>query len=475
MAVYGRSGPARAGARQKLTAAAKGRPPPLVGRMDAAIRAAGLLDGCRALVVGVSGGADSVALLRLLCSSREAAGCRLIVAHLHHGLRGRAADRDQAFVRRLAAELRLDVVSRRCDVRSLARRSRLSIEAAARTARLEFFRDVVHNHGADRVALAHTADDQAETLLLRLLRGAGAEGLAAMRPDTRIGGLRIVRPLLGIHRREIEAWLRAHGAHWREDASNADPRYARNRIRSRILPALEREFGAATRAALCRCANIFAAEDDYLAEQAARAARTRLRGGTLRTAGWSRVPLALQRRILRLWLRSRGMPEHRITWARVEQCRRELCLPPKPPPPGTEPRRWPATPVAVPGRTSPAGAPWVLTTAWTQGWRAGAERGVGTLPSAAWIDGRKAEGAALTIRPWRAGDRYRPLGAPGRAKIGNIFTNTKTPLDARAGWPVVVCGASIVWLPGHRIADDWRVPSRRARSLRLVLAPRPRH
>jgi tRNA(Ile)-lysidine synthase len=191
-------------------------------------------------LVAVSGGADSVALLVALQALAPELGLSLHAAHLHHGLRGPEADRDQAFVAALCARLGVPLSAARWDCRARMRRRGLSGQAGLRTLRREFLEAVARRVGAGWIATAHTADDQLETLLLRLGRGTGLAGLAGMRP--RHGAW--IKPLLEATREEIEADLAASAQPWCEDRSNEDPRYARSRVRHEVIPALARALGA---------------------------------------------------------------------------------------------------------------------------------------------------------------------------------------------------------------------------------------
>ncbi|MBA3944564.1 MAG: tRNA lysidine(34) synthetase TilS [Herpetosiphonaceae bacterium] len=217
------------------------------------------------LVVAVSGGPDSLCLLHLL-RRFEADGLQLHVAHLNHGLRPQAAA-DAAFVAATAADWGLPVTVGERDVAALAQQQHSGFEAAARQARYAFLRDVATAVGTDDVALGHTADDQAETVLLRLLRGAGPTGLAAMRPRTELAtGLVLLRPLLAITREEIEAYCAAHGLLPRQDASNTSPLFVRNRVRATLLPAIK-TYNPHIVQTLGRTATVCADEDAYIRSQ----------------------------------------------------------------------------------------------------------------------------------------------------------------------------------------------------------------
>jgi len=239
------------------------RLPSLVAAVDRALQATGMPPRGGTLVVGLSGGADSVALLDALASLRRRRGFRVVAAHLDHGLRAGSAD-DAAFCAELCRSLDVPLHAGSADVRGRAARERGGLEQAARRERYAFLRRVRDEEAAAAVAVAHTRDDQAETLLLRLLRGAGATGLAGMRPRT--GD--VVRPLLAVSRQEVLAHLRERGLAWREDPSNADAAHRRNRVRHELIPYLEERFNPGIRAALARTASVLADEAAHVRAEA---------------------------------------------------------------------------------------------------------------------------------------------------------------------------------------------------------------
>ena len=198
----------------------------------------GLLRAGMRVAVAVSGGADSVGLLRTLAEAAPEMGLVLSVAHLHHGIRGAEANEDERFVAELAERLGLALHRQSVDVPGAARAEKKTLEEAARHLRYAWFRELLAQGRADAVATAHTLDDQAETVLHRLLRGAWTEGLGGIHPVVACPGGAILRPFLKTRREEIVAWLRALGQAWREDASNRDPAFTRSRIRHELLPQL---------------------------------------------------------------------------------------------------------------------------------------------------------------------------------------------------------------------------------------------
>ncbi|MCA1963568.1 MAG: tRNA lysidine(34) synthetase TilS [Prosthecobacter sp.] len=223
-------------------------------------------------LVAVSGGRDSVALLHWLLEQ----GCRsLVVCHLNHGLRGRESGQDAAFVRRLASRHGLLCEVRRADAAALARREKISVETAGRRLRHEFFREMAVKHGARRVFLAHHADDQAETILAQLCRGAGLAGLAGMAVESPLPGVQgapvwLTRPLLGWRRADMDAFLAARGLRYREDSSNAKAGPRRNRLRHKVLPLLCQIFERDVAPLLARCAQQAARDEDALQAMAGR-------------------------------------------------------------------------------------------------------------------------------------------------------------------------------------------------------------
>jgi tRNA(Ile)-lysidine synthase len=275
--------------------------PPLVAAVDRALRATGMPPRSATLVVGLSGGADSVALLDALASLRRRRGFRLVAAHLDHHLRPGSGD-DAAFCAELCRALDVPLRVGRADVRARAARERGGLEQAARRERYAFLRRVREEESAVAVAVAHTRDDQAETLLLRLLRGSGATGLAGMRP--RRGD--VVRPLLDVSREEVLAHLGERGLAWREDASNADLAHRRNRVRHELLPYLAERFNPAIRASLARTAALLAEDAAHLRGEAEAlvTAIAREEDGdlVLRRSPLAEAPTAVARAAIRLAL-----------------------------------------------------------------------------------------------------------------------------------------------------------------------------
>ena len=264
-------------------------------------------------LLGLSGGADSTALMLMLLPEIRAKRILVEAVHVNHGLRGNESDGDEQFCKELCKKEGIPLHLYRAE---LAGRTD---EAAAREARYGFFRKLYSETEADALILAHHADDQAETFLMRLLRGAGPEGLECMKADETVNGIRILRPMLSLRREEIRDALRADSAAWREDSSNDDTIYLRNRIRRELMPVLESISGTAAEK-ICRAAVLIGKDNDALNGEAERilnrdATDCRLNAETLKTA-----PSALRSRVLRMWWNANGpaLEEHALSCEQTE-------------------------------------------------------------------------------------------------------------------------------------------------------------
>jgi tRNA(Ile)-lysidine synthase len=465
----------------------------------------GLLAPGEPLLVGVSGGPDSVALLDVLVKS----GCRPHVCHLNHQLRGAESDADAEFVRALAGRYDLpatiDLISNldvgapfraRSPLPGRARKGAptnvdRTSEDLARRVRFEFFESVAERTGISTLALAHTADDQVETFLLRLLRGAGAPGLVGMWPDRRIGQLRVIRPLLKVTRAEVLQYLCAEGLSYREDATNLDTRFTRNRIRHELIPLLEREFNPAIRDVLLRTAEILRDEDELLEKLAEsileghpadagswpQLERTR-RSASLQIKTLREQPVALQRRVLRRWL-GEGLDFEHIEAVRQLSRGQQTTLPggvvvcregdalriveEEKPVHG----RWP---VAMNGKTKIPELGVILECADSSALslRQNRQSGDKSPHSKEELLDADSIGAAPFVRTWEEGDRFQPLGMTGEKKLQDFFVDEKVPRRQRGRVPLL-CAADgrIAWVVSYRIAEPFKVTERTRRILRV--------
>ncbi len=427
------------------------------------------------VLVAVSGGPDSVALIHLLMELQPAAGFDLAgLAHFNHQLRGLDADADETFCRALAETLGLPFYSESGDVRAAAREWKTGSEDAARRLRYAFLERAREQAGADAIAVAHTRDDQAETFVLRLLRGAGARGLGCM--QSRRGA--IIRPLLDIGREELHAWLATLRVPFRTDASNADLSFRRNRVRHEVLPAMERVTGGAARS-IARAARIAAADEDFLEKTAIDtlpAVVLSEEGRTVRltTAGLAAIHPAVARRVLRRVLRSVGGGRFvalRHVEALIALSSGSLDLP------GVSARAEAGVLLLQPsaGRRQTPAANVFRYPLSIPGEALVRESGVAISAEIVIGEGRTAENLKdeariataelarggdgdLFVRNRRPGDRFRPFGMTGARKLQDYLVDRKVPRGDRDRLPLVVDGRDrIVWVVGHTVADDYRV------------------
>lgn len=424
------------------------------------------------VLVAVSGGPDSLALLDVLLQLAPELELRLAVAHLDHGLRpDSAADAD--FVAAFAAERGLTCYRERVDVAALLRGSGQSPEAVARAVRYAFFERAAAATGAERVALGHNADDQAETIIMRLLRGAGSEGLSGIPPVR----LPYVRPLIETPRSEIEAYCRARGLAARRDSTNADPAYTRNRIRHELMPVLK-GYNPRLVPALGELGERLRAEADYIARQAADALAACSVGDALACRRLIALPIALQRAALRAYY-ARATGAEPLAHLHVERLR-ELAAATAPTqhqlPGGFFARseggrliikRSEAAPAPfelvplVPGLTPlPTGetlAAW-LTEAGAHDWSAVNARRQAFLDFEACGE--------FVVRNRRPGDRIRLPGVAGDKKLQDVLVDAKLPRGERDRLPLLARGREILWIPGLRVSERVKVTP----ATRVVLA-----
>lgn len=409
----------------------------------------GLIPDDSKIVVAVSGGADSVALLHALHTLEVPVS----VAHMNHQLRGADSDADEAFVRKLANELNVPFFSTSADVIRLAEESGQSIEMAARQARHDFFAEFV---GAT-IALAHHADDQVETFLLKLARGAGTEGLGGMPFCQSFHELSIIRPMLKIRRSEILEWLAENGLTWREDASNQDEHFLRNRVRHTILPLLEHELNPDIRNTILRTMDILREENTWMES-------------VLENQSFAaQQPLAAKRRLLRKWLFENGANEidydavekilslmERGRGTKIYQLNERQRVVVEYGQPRFEQNEMPGY---IPS--------WKLIIEPGTGWRRDPSESIGLLPAEASFDADRVGGATIEVRTYLPGDRMEPLGVDGSRKLQDIFTDAKVPRERRKSIPVVLCRGEIIWLPGYRIASGWAVRGPNGKSMHV--------
>jgi len=401
----------------------------MLEKIKAVIEREGLIPEGARVVVGVSGGADSVALLHILCKL----GYELTAAHLNHGIRGAEADADEAFVKTLCKKLGVEFVTVKTDVPALASEKGISLEMAAREARHEFFR----TFAPVRIALAHHADDQLETFFLRTARGAGSGGLSGMRYRQEVGGLMLVRPLLDVRHVEIIEYLKKNDLAWREDVTNADETIPRNLVRHQILPALGKLNERAAEN-LLRTMEILRDEDDFLSATAA-----------MELDELHAKPKAIQRRIVQHWLIEHGTTPNFEAIEKVIEFATETD--------GTKALDLEGLRVVNEYGTLKVGQASSLSGQHGRLSYIRMKEGRGILRGdwQASVSLAKVAEREVTVRAPQPGDRMNPYGMEGSKKLQDIFTDLKIPKAQRTHWPVVECGGEIVWIPKYRVARGW--------------------
>jgi tRNA(Ile)-lysidine synthase len=438
-----------------------------------AIRSGPLVSPGDRVLVAVSGGPDSVALTALFLKLRAEMPLEVRLAHFNHRLRAEAAA-DEGFVREMARRWVLPLAVASADVRSYAARKKLNLEEAGRELRYGFLRRAAAAAGATKIATGHTMSDQAETVLMRLMRGTGLAGLAGIAPVVAGAPCPIVRPLLGLTGPELRAWLDAEGWPFREDASNRDGRFLRNRIRAELLPELARRYEPRIVAHLARLAGIVRQDDELLhafVRELADEFILRRRGSVeldLKT-----LPLlwpALARRVAREFLRETAGGLRDISYDDVEALlalgdgkeltiRRGLVLRRESGRVGLKKPAPPAKPFASVwdgrGELFLAEAGLVLKGSTR---RAGAARRPARNADRFRAD-LDADTLAfpLTVRNRKPGDLYRPLGAPGRKKLKEILRAKGVPRGGRDRLPVILSRGEIVWVPGLPVGERHKI------------------
>ncbi len=452
------------------------------------------IDKAQPLVLGFSGGPDSLALLHTL----KEFGIRVIVGHFDHGLRSESAA-DAIKAEDVSKGYGFPFYAERGDVKTYADERSMSIEEAARELRYTFLFKVAREQGAQAVAVAHNADDQVETMLMHLLRGAGSRGLRGMAsrllPNPWSTSIPLVRPLLSYWRSEILEYCRANGLQPLQDQSNFDSTYFRNRLRHELLPILE-QFSPGFMRRLDQTANLIGSEVNLLQSLGDTAWRVCLRDIGLDFIELDRTsflaqPLALQRILIHRAAKEirpqlRDL-EFKAVHLALEMAKRNvtapqdwasgLCV-------LTQGKRfwiadwkaelpvdWPQAPdhevhIEVPGKFD-------LKHNWTM--KIGKDATPGSMtanpdPFQAWLD-KDQVGEELSLRRRRPGDRFQPLGIEtGSQKLADFMINEKLPRRARETWPLLCKGNDIVWVPGYRLAHPYRVRagSRRALHVRLL-------
>lgn len=443
-------------------------------RVEHSIRERTLFRRGEKILVAVSGGLDSMVLLDVLAQLAKAHQWKLIVAHYNHQLRGRSSDADERLVKKTATSLDLPFHAGSGDVKSHSRTSGGSIEMAARELRHAFLVNAARKFRCRVIATAHHSDDQVELFFIRLLRGAGGEGLAGMKWNAESPAdrkLRIVRPLLNVEKAALAEFAKQAGITFREDASNRSTDILRNRVRLELLPLLRRQFNPAVDKSVSRLMEIVGAEaevvtalaEEWLADGVTRPTSASESGGCFKEC-----QVAVQRRIIQLQLQDLGVmadfelieslrvePEKSISIGRevwVQSDDSGLVKKVSPPVHGFKAGIRKLTLGIKAGTTKFSGAhiSWQMTTDGTH------EIGRG-VPRAETFDADKV-GGKIVLRHWQAGDRFQPIGMKSAVKLQDWFTNQKIPAARRRELIVATTErGEVFWVEGLRIGERFKL------------------
>jgi len=451
------------------------------------------------VLAAVSGGPDSVALLRVLLLLIPEYRICLTVAHLNHGLRGAESDRDESFVREMSEEMGVGFISTRVDILAIKEGKGRSLEELGREERYRFFEEAALACGAGKIATGHHSDDQAETVMLNLIRGSGLGGLSGIPP---MRDRRIIRPLLFVTKKDIHAFLHQECLPYREDSTNVTPLFIRNRIRQGLLPELSLQYNPRIVAGLCKTAEILRRDEDYL-QSVIR--QILLNWGVETCCPEKIIPLdqlmelheSLRARIIKYLLGSLATPDTKIGYRHIESIL-NLCLYPSPQSvalnlpgrilverhanslrfkrfsagvgrPGNCKRKGKpieyAYPVVIPGAihlphmSKTICFEFLLHPDWPL---------TKYHPQYDYLDYDKTI-PPLILRNHKQGDRITPLGMTGTKKLHDYFIDKKIPVSQRPDIPILVDSRSVIWVAGHMISEHVKVTSQSTKVLKAEM------
>ncbi|MCK4847009.1 MAG: tRNA lysidine(34) synthetase TilS [Deltaproteobacteria bacterium] len=448
----------------------------------------GIITDGTTVCVGVSGGVDSMVLLHALSSVREELRLTLIVCHLNHNLRAQESERDFKFVKAAAKSLGLKFESKKLTKKSLDAKRGESLQAWARGERKDFFESIARKYNSKAIALAHNADDQAETIIMRMMKGASLTGLRGIEAKSGI----YLRPMLNTSRAEIKAFAKKNKVAFVEDSSNKSLKYLRNKVRLRFIPLIEKEYNPNIRATLVRMARGLKRDDDYIDKAATKNFKRLAKKGkkkvTFERKKLLRVDAALLPRLLLKSVASMGEDASGIRTPQIEsflstiKSRRsnltiELTkglylqraydtisistIKPKP-----REETFGEVRLKIPGVTLIEELGCKLTTAViTPSKRATNDKNTASF------DLDEIEGA-ITVRTFQAGDRLKPLGMEGTKKVKDIFIDAKVPLLDRQSIPILISKSNneILWVAGLRQARTFKVEKKTRRVVKITLS-----
>ncbi len=456
------------------------------------------------IVCAVSGGADSIAMLHLLNELQDKLKIKLMVAHFDHQLRANSA-LDAQFVKKVAQKLSLPFVLESKNVKNFSKQNKLSIEEAARNLRYDFFERVALQWQANKVCVAHTKEDQAETILMRLLRGTGTGGLGGMREKRALGQVTLIRPLLSVEKTDLKKYLKHTHILWREDASNKDLAFTRNRIRKVLIPLLKKEFNPSITEELCRLSEILKADESYFETQTNKLFQKMVveteEGFRVSKNLFLKLELSLQRYLVRKIFNalmdgstlSFENTERVLSLIQRSQLGRKIILPGgvqfliehdgiKAIKKKTSLKKI-HTLLKIPSQKT-LSLPMLdvqISLEWVQkpfNFRKKSQTLRKSLlfidqgQSVTWTEYFSADKMdnEILIRSRKEMDRYHPMGLNGFKKVKELLIDEKIPLSWRDRIPLFVSEGKIFWVGGYRISEDFKVTENTKKVLKIILS-----
>lgn len=432
------------------------------------------------VIAAVSGGPDSIAMLHLLSTIPK---IKIYAVHLNHMLRGKDADRDEIFVKKICKQMSIPYFTKKIDVKKYAQENKQTIEEAGRNLRYSFFEEIAKNVKADKVALAHTADDNVETFLMRLVRGAGIRGLSSI--SVKRG--KIIRPLIDVWKKDVLNYCRKNNLEFVCDKSNKSPAYLRNRIRNKLIPDLA-EYNPRIKETLVSAIKCLSDDHEFISQTAQKAFRTIKvgednNGIVINRLKLQKLPSSIQNNILRLAIERIKGNLNDISFLHLKdimklesgilnlphnifiRCDKEAIIISNKSPLKLKQKSY-SYRVIIPGEILIKETDQILKAKIT-----------GNEPSfkkikknLAYLDADKIRGE-LIARNFKKGDYFVPLGMSGRKKLHNFFIDEKIPIENRCKIPIIADDEKIVWIAGYRLSDEAKIDGGTGRIIKLSIFP----